>query len=168
VDLNSFEAEMANTGITLSGGNANVKVAFHGLLKVAATVPVFGKITADVTFRSSSLTVGLAYDTATERAKASAATTKFDIKVSKCGFLGICNGAVEAILKSQLPTLIEGPLRDGVTKGLDSDGATDGLYDLLGAAYNLKDVQPTPWTAEAHTLSLAASQFAFTASRTTP
>ena len=168
VDITSLDAEMANTGITLSGANAIVKVSFHGTLHVSVTVPVFGKLPADIQIKSSSISVNLAYDSVTERAKASSATAKFDIKTSKCGGSGWCNGIVDSLLKSNLPTLVEAPLRDAVTKGLDSASSTAGLYDLIGAAYNLKDAQPTPWTADDHSLKLAASQFSFNASRTTP
>ena len=168
VDITSLEAEMANTGITLSGVNAGVKVAFHGMLHVSVTVPVFGKLPADIQIKSSSLTVNLVYDKVAERAKAGSVVAKFDIKTQKCGGSGWCNGIVDSLLKSNLSTMIETPLRDAVTKGLDSASATDGLYELIGAAYNLKDKQATPWTADAHSLSLAASQFSFNASRTTP
>lgn len=168
VDITSLEAEMASTGITLSGANANVKVSFHGLLKVSVTVPVFGKLPADILIRSSSLTVGLSYDKATERASASSVTSKFDIKTQKCGGSGWCNGLVDGILKGNLATWVEAPLRDAVTKGLDSASSTEGLYDLVGAMYNIKDHQATPWTVDAHSLGLAASAFSFNATRTTP
>ena len=168
VDITSLEAEMASTGITLSGANANVKVSFHGLLKVSVTVPVFGKLPADILIRSSSITVGLSYDKATERAAASSVTSKFDIKTQKCGGSGWCNGLVDGILKTNLATWVEAPLRDAGTQGLDRAPRTEGLYDLVGAMYNIKDHQATPWTVDAHSLSLAASAFSFSASRTTP
>lgn len=168
VDITSLEAEMAATGITLSGANANVKVSFHGLLHVSVTVPVFGKLPADIQIKSSSLTVALSYDKATERAKASSVTSKFDIKTQKCGGTGWCNGLVDGLLKSNLATWVEAPLRDAVTKGLDSASATDGVYELVGAMYNIKDHQATAWTVDAHSLGLAASAFSFNATRTVP
>ena len=168
IDITSLEAEMATTGIALSGANANVNVSFHGLLKVSVTVPIFGKLPAEILIRSSSLTVALSYDKATERAKASSVTSKFDVKTQKCGGSGWCNGIVDGILKSNLATWVEAPLRDAVTKGLDSDSATEGVQDLVIAMYNIKDHQATPWTMDAHTLSLAAGAFSFSATRTVP
>lgn len=167
VDITSLAVDMTKTGITLSGANANVGLAFSATLHVSVTV-VGLKVPADIQIKPSSLTVSLGYDKTTERAKASAVTAKFDIKTTKCGGSGWCNGLVDALLKSNLPAMLETPLKDAVTKGLDSASATEGLYDLMSAAYNLKDAQPTAWTADPHTLGLAASQFSFNASRTTP
>ena len=168
VDITSLEAEMATTGIALSGANANVNVSFHGLLHVSVTVPVFGKLPADILIRSSSLTVALSYDKATERAKSSAVTSRFDLKTQKCGGSGWCNGIVDGILKTNLATWVEAPLRDAVTKGLDSASATQDLQDLVTTMYNIKDPQATPWTMDAHTLGLSAGAFSFNASRTVP
>jgi hypothetical protein len=168
VDITSLDAEMANTGITLSGTTANVHLSFHGMLHVSVTVPIFGKLPADIQIKSSSIALNLGYDAVTERAKATSVVTKFDIKTQKCGGSGWCNGIVDSLLKTNLPTLIEGPLRDAVTKGLDSASATQGLDELLAAAYNVKDHAATPWTMVAHSLKLAASQFSFNAERTGP
>ena len=63
---------------------------------------------------------------------------------------------------------VEAPLRDAVTKGLDSASATQDLQDLVTTMYNIKDPQATPWTMDAHTLGLSAGAFSFNASRTVP
>jgi hypothetical protein len=64
--------------------------------------------------------------------------------------------------------LVEAPLKDAITKGLNSDGATNDLNDVLIAAYNIKDPQATKWSMVAGTLTLASGAFNFTAQRDTP
>jgi hypothetical protein len=162
VTITSLNAEMASTGISLSGNNANVKVAFDGLLHASIKVPIIGNVSTDLKINPSSITVALIYDKTAERAKVGSVVSALDTKAQKCGgFLGLCNGAVDSYLKTNLPALINGPLADVITDALDSADATDGLYTAIGAAYNLKDPSTPAWTVDAHSLSLASSQFSF-------
>jgi len=168
VDITSLEAEMAITGLTLAGSNATVKLAFHGQLHVVVTVPVFGKLPADIVIKSSNLTTDLTYDKATERAKAAAVKANFNISTKNCGGSGWCNGIIDGILKTNLATWVEAPLRDSFTKALNSASVTASLYDGLAIMYNAKDPKPTQWTLAARSLELSTGAFRFSAQRTTP
>lgn len=163
--ITSLEAEMANTGITLSGANATVKLAFHGELHISVAVPIFGKLPADIQIRSSSLSAALTYDKAAERARVASVTTKFDVSTKKCGGSGWCNGLVDGILKANLASWVEAPLKDVLTKALDSDSTTSGLNDLLVAGYNIKDPKTPAWKFVAKSLTLSGGAFNFTVER---
>lgn len=164
-EITSLEAEMANTGITLAGANATVKLAFHGVLKISVTVPLLGKLPAEIQIKSSSLSAALSYDKAAERARVASVTTKFDVSTKKCGGSGWCNGLVDGILKSNLASWVEAPLRDALTKALDSDSTTNGLNDLLAAGYNVKDPKTPAWKFVAKSLTLSGGAFNFTVER---
>lgn len=168
IDISSFEAEMANTGLALAGSNATVKIGFHGVLKVTVTVPIFGKLPADINIKSSSISAALSYDKATERAKVASVSSRFDLQTKNCGGSGWCNGILDGILKPNLSTWIEAPLRDALGKALDSQDVTDALQEGMVIMWNAKDVVTPPWTMQAKTLELSTGAFRFTAERTTP
>lgn len=168
VDINSFNAEMANTGLTLAGANATLKVAFNGLLKIKVAVPLLGTLPADLQIKSSSLSAALAYDKATARAKVASVTTRFDITTKNCGGFGWCNGIVDSLLKANLATWIEAPLRDALNKALDDDDVTDGLNEGLVLMFNAKEKATPAWSMVANTLELSTGAFRFTAERTVP
>lgn len=168
VEITSLEAEFANTGLTLAGANATVKLAFRGQLHVVVTVPVFGKLPADLVISSSNLSTDLTYDKATERAKAAAVRANFNVKTKNCGGSGWCNGIIDGILKSNLKTWVETPLKDSFNSALDKASVTDSLYEGLSLMYNAKDPKPTDWTLVPHSLELSGGAFRFNVSRTTP
>lgn len=168
VDIKSLEAEMANTGIKLSGSTLSVKLAFHGQLRIVATLPVFGKLSADLMISSSNLTANLGYDKATARANAQSVKATFSIKTKNCGGSGWCNGIMDAFIKSSLPGLVETPLRDMLNKQLNDPDVTEGLEKGLGMMYNAKDPKPTKWSLVKGSLELTSSAFRFNVSRTTP
>jgi hypothetical protein len=168
IEIKNLEAEMANTGLTLSGGNATLKIGFKGLLKVSVTVPVFGKLPADIQIRSSSISAVMTYDAAAERVRVSSVTSKIDHVTKNCGGSGWCNGIVDGILKSNLSTWIDAPAKDALSKALDKDSITQDLNDVLVAFYNMKDPATPAWTGVPHTLSLASGAFSFKVERNTP
>jgi len=168
VDITSLEAEMANTGITMSGATVSVKLAFHGQLHIEATLPLFGKLPADLVIKSSSLTANMGYDKATARANAQSVKANFSISTKNCGRTGWCNGIMDAFIKSSIPSLVEAPLKDLLNKTLNDPDVTDGLNEGLTIMYNLKDPKPTQWSMVNGSLSLASSAFNFNVSRTTP
>lgn len=168
ITITSLEAEMATTGLTLAGSNATVKLAFHGQLHVIVTVPVFGKLPADIVIRSSNLSTDLAYDKATQRAKAAAVKANFNVSTKNCGGTGWCNGIIDGILKTNLAAWVEAPLRDSFTKALDSASVTTSLEEGLAIMYNAKDPKPTKWTTTPKTLELSTGAFRFNVERTTP
>ena len=55
IDITKLEADMASTGLTLLGSTAAVKLAFKGQLKIVATVPIFGKLSAEIVINPSNL-----------------------------------------------------------------------------------------------------------------
>lgn len=165
VDITSFEAEMASTGITLSGASATVKLAFHGQLHVNATVPVFGKLTADVQIKSSSISIVLGYDPATDRLTVTSVTSKIVHTTKNCGGTGWCNGIVDGILNSNLDAWINAPLQSALNDAVNSDSTTQDFQDLLMIMYNRKDPGTPAWTMVPHTLSLASSAFKFNVQR---
>ena len=168
IEINSIEAEMANTGITLSGSTATVKLAFHGLLKVQITVPIFGKLKADIQIRSSSISIALAYDKANDLVTVSAVTSKFDVVTKNCGGSGWCNGIFDGVIKSNLAGWIEGPLRDALTDLVADPATSEGFHDLLMVMYNRKDPKTPPWTYVPKTMELSTAAFRFTVERNAP
>jgi len=168
ITITSLEAEMANTGLSLAGSTASVKLAFHGQLHIVATVPFFGKLPADIVIKSSNLTTTLIYDKATARAKAQAVKANFSVSTKNCGGTGWCNGIIDGILKTNLATWVEAPLKDALSKALDSASVTSSLHDGLTIMYNAKDPKPTPWAMTAGSLELSTGAFRFNVSRTTP
>lgn len=165
IDITSFEAEMATTGITLSGSGATVKLAFHGQLHVNASIPVFGKVAADVQIKSSSISIVLGYDTAAERVRVTSVTSKIVHTTKNCGGSGWCNGIVDGILKSNLDAWISAPLQSTLDDAFDSDEMTEDFQGLLTIMYNRKDPKTPAWTMVPHTLSLASSTFKFNVQR---
>lgn len=166
--INNLQVELANTGLTLSGSTATVQLGFDGLLHASFPVPVIGQVNTDIRINSSRIAVALIYDPMTERARASDVSSSFDIEVKNCGILGFCNSIVENYLKTHLASMVEAPLRDVLTKALDSAEATARLDGLVIAGYNRKDQQATPWTMVPSTLNIAADAVNFTAERMTP
>lgn len=165
ITVTSLNAEMASTGITLSGSNATVKVSFDGMLHATIPVPVFGKVSTDIQINSSSVSVALVYNSMTELASSSGVTSNFNVAAKNCGGSGWCNGIVNNVLKTNLNNWVDTPLQNAITKALDSASATAKLDSGLVAAYNLKNKQATPWTMVPHTLTLASGAFNFTAQR---
>lgn len=165
IDITSFEAEMATTGITLSGANATVKLAFHGQLHVNASIPIFGKVAADVQIKSSSISIVLGYDAAAERVRVTSVTSKIVHTTKNCGGSGWCNGIVDGILNSNLDSWINAPLQSTLNDAFDNDGTAQDLQDLLTIMYNRKDPSTPAWTMVPHTLSLASSAFKFNVQR---
>ena len=55
---------------------------------LVVTVPVFGKLPADLVISSSNLSTDLTYDKATERAQAAAVRANFTVKTKNCGGSG--------------------------------------------------------------------------------
>ena len=159
---------MANTGVTLSGSTATVKLAFHGLLKVQLTVPVFGKLKADINIRSSSISIALIYDKAKDLVQVSAVTSKIDAKTEKCGGSGWCNGIVDGVLKTNLAGWIETPLKDALTDLFADPATTAGFQDLLMVMYNRKDPKTPPWTYVQKTMELSTGAFRFSVERDAP
>lgn len=168
IDITSLEAEMANTGITLAGSSLAVKLAFHGQLHIVATVPLFGKLPADLVIKSSNLTANLGYDKATARATAQSVKANFSITTKNCGGSGWCNGIIDSILKTNLSAWVETPLKDALNKALNSADVTDGLNEGLTIMYNAKDPKPTKWSMVNGSLELSTGAFRFNVSRTTP
>lgn len=168
IDIASLNAEFNNTGITIAGTNTTVKLSFNALLRVSVTVPIFGRLPADIQIRSSSISAALGYDKATERIRVTGVTSRIDAKTQKCGGSGWCNGLVDGILKSNLAGWIEAPLRDALTKALDDPDRTEDLQGVLLFMYNRKDPKPTPWTYTPHTLELTGGAFKFGVERITP
>ena len=168
ITITSMEAEMANTGITLAGTTLSVKFGFHGQFHIVATVPVFGKLPADLVIKSSNLTANLGYDKATARANAQSVKANFSITTKNCGGTGWCNGIIDSILKSNLATWVETPLKDSLNKALNSADVTDALNEGLTIMYNAKDPKPTKWSMAAGSLDLSGGAFRFNVSRTTP
>lgn len=168
ITITSLEAEMANTGLQLAGSTASVKLAFHGQLHIVATVPIFGKLPADIVIKSSSLNTDLIYDKASARAKAQAVKANFSVSTKNCGGTGWCNGIIDGILKANLATWVEAPLKDALSKALDSASVTSSLNDGLTIMYNAKDPKPTQWAMSAGSLELSTGAFRFNVSRTTP
>lgn len=164
-EIKTLDADMVNTGVTLSGTNLTVKLAFKALLHFSVKAGGLGTLPADIEVRPSSLAVALSYDTATERAKVASVTATIDTKTKNCGGSGWCNGIVDGILKSNLKKWIEPPLRDALAKALDSASVTSALYDGMGIMYNLKDPKATKWTTVAHSLTLTGGAFNFKVER---
>jgi hypothetical protein len=162
ITITSLKVEMASTGVTLTGSNADVKVSFDGMLHATIPVPVVGKVNTDIQINSSSVTAILVYNTMTELASASSVTSSFNVQAKNCG---LWCGAINNVLKTNLSTWVNAPLAAAITKGLGTAGATTDLDNALVAAYNAKDHQATPWTMVAHTLNLSSGAFNFTAQR---
>jgi len=165
IDIKNITAEFNNTGVTLAGSNATVKLAFNGLLHIEVEVPIFGKLPADIQIKSSSISAALTYDAAAERVRVASVTSKFDATTKNCGGWGWCNGIVDGVIKTNLSTWIDAPMKDALAKALDSASITSGLQDGLVAAYNIKDKQPTAWSMVPKTMTLASGAFNFTAQR---
>ncbi|HNI60503.1 MAG TPA: hypothetical protein PKW11_11205, partial [Pseudomonadota bacterium] len=72
------------------------------------------------------------------------------------------------ILKSNLATWVETPLKDSLNKALNSADVTDALNEGLTIMYNAKDPKPTKWSMAAGSLDLSGGAFRFNVSRTTP
>jgi hypothetical protein len=168
LDITSLNAEFATTGLTLSGNTATVRLSFNGQLRIAATIPVAGKIAADIVISSSNIQAAMTYDPATARVQVASVTSNIAHKTKNCGLFGWCNGLVDSALKSNLKTWIDAPLKDALAKALDNADRTKNLEDALVLMYNVKDPKTPAWTMKPASLSLAASQFSFTAERTVP
>ena len=168
IDITKLEADMASTGLTLLGSTAAVKLAFKGQLKIVATVPIFGKRSAESVINPSNLLTTLSYDKATARAKVQSVKANFSVKTQKCGGTGWCNGIIDGILKTNLAGWVETPLKDALGKALDDADVTTSLVDGLTIMYNAKDPKPTQWTMDAASLELSTAAFRFNVSRTTP
>jgi hypothetical protein len=168
IEITTLEAEMANTGITLSGSTATIKLAFHGTLKVSVTVPIFGKLKADIQIRSSSISFALTYDKANDRLQVASVTSKIDAVTKNCGGTGWCNGIFDGVLKTNLASWIETPLRDALNKAFEDPDTTAGFQDLLLVMYNRKDPKTPPWTLVAKTMELSTGAFRFNVERDAP
>lgn len=164
ITISTLDADFANTGLSLSGSNANVKLAFKGLLKINVTLPVIGTVKPDIEIKPSNLTTSLTYDKATDRAKVASVKANFTLQTKNCGFLGFCNGIVDSFLKSNLPA-VETALKDALTKALDDQDVSDGLKEGLVIMYNAKDPKTPAWTLVANTLELSTGAFRFTVER---
>lgn len=165
VEITTFNADMANTGLSLSGATATMKVAFNGMLKVVVEVPFLGKLPADIQLNASSLSVGLSFDATAQRIRVASVKSAISHTTRNCGGSGWCNGLVDSVLKANLAKWIEPPLKDAITKAVDSAERTTDLEGALGFLYNLKDPKPTKWTTKAGSVTLLTNQFNFTASR---
>ena len=165
VEIRSMEADFSATGLTLAGPTATLTVAFRGQLHVSVQVPIFGRLPADVEIRPSSLSVALVFDRATWRAQASAVTARIDPVTRNCGGNGWCNRLFDNILRANLATWIEAPLRDALNGVLDDPDITQGLEDAMVLMYNDKDPKDTPWSMVPMTLDLSGGKFNFEVER---
>jgi hypothetical protein len=168
VSITDVQIEMANSGLLLSGGTATVKLAFDGLLHASFPVPIIGTVSTDLKVAPSSVQIVLVYDTMSARFAAINANLQLNVTAQNCGIGGLCNGIVDNFLKSNLTNELDTPLRDAISRTLDSEGVTAFLDKLLVAGYNLKNKQATPWTMVDDTLSIASGAFNFTAQRSSP
>ena len=162
IDITSLDAEMNNTGFTVAGSTTTVKVAFHGLLKVGITVPVFGKLNADITINSSNIAVGLTYDKTNDRVQVASVTATISEKTKNCGGSGWCNGIFDSVLKSNLAGWIQDPLKDALNDVFADPAATAEFQDLLLIMYNRKDPSTPAWTLVPKTMDLSSGAFHFT------
>ncbi len=165
VEIRNVTADFNTTGLTLSGSNTTLKLAFSGLIHVEVTLPVIGSVKPDVTIKPSSLSVAVSYDKTTAKVKLVSVTAAITTSTKNCGFLGFCNGIVDNYLKDNLKGLIEPPLADALTKALDDPNIPKDLEALLAFGYNRKDPQPTAWTLVSGTLAQAAGAYTFTVTR---
>ena len=166
--LTNLKAELANSGVSLLGSTATVRLGFDGILHASLPVPIIGTVNTDIQVNPSSVAVVLSYDTLRERLLPSSVSSHLDVHAQNCGSSGWCNGVVDTFLKSKLGSMVEAPLRDAIGKSLDSADVTTRLENLLTAGYNLKDHQASPWTMVKKTLNLDSGAFNFTAERPGP
>lgn len=168
VEIRSLAADFVATGLRLSGSTATLTVAFRGQLHVTAQVPLLGRLPADVELRPSSLAASLIFDTAAQRARVSSVVSRIDPVTRNCGGTGWCNRIFDNVLRANLPTWIEAPLRDAANGALDDPDRTENIEDAMVFLYNRKDPQATPWTLVPTTLELSTGAFRFQAERTLP
>ena len=168
ITIDNLKAEMDHSGLHLAGSTATVVLGFSGLLHASFPIPVVGTVNTDIEINSSKVSVALVYDSTSQRLQASSVSSQLDAHAKNCGALGWCNGIVDTFLKSNLTTMVEVPLRDALSKSLNSADVKNQLDKLLIAGYNLKDRQATPWTMVDNSLSLDAGAFHFMAQRRGP
>lgn len=168
IEIANLTADMVNTGITLSGSNATLKLAFSGLLKISVTVPVFGKLSAEIAIRPSSIAIALGYDKAAELVTVASVTSKIDAKTQKCGGSGWCNGIFDGVIKSNLAGWIETPLKDALNDAFADPETSAGFRDLLTVMYNRKDPKTPAWTMVPKTLELSTGAYRFNVERDAP